>query len=117
MIVEFLTFSVPPDELEEWLQVEERHWTRFLERQPGFVRKEMWRGADVEGAEPAGPVDRVHAVIWWSSVEAWKAIPTEELERVVEAMGPYERTPTCLAYDVLRIVPGTTRNAAAARST
>lgn len=102
MVVEFLTFTVPPDELDEWLQVEERHWSRFLEQQPGFVRKEMWRGADVDGAAPAGAPDRIHAVIWWSSVDAWKAIPPADLQAVVEAMGPHERSATCLAYDVLR---------------
>ncbi|HSJ92312.1 MAG TPA: TIGR03792 family protein [Ilumatobacter sp.] len=102
MVVEFLTFTVPPGELAEWLRVEEQHWSRFLERQPGFVRKEMWRGVDVEGAEPVGAIDHVHAVIWWSSVEAWKAIPRAELEAVVAAMGPHERTASCLAYDVLR---------------
>jgi len=102
MIVEFLTFTVPPAELDEWMQVEERHWSRFLEQQPGFVRKEMWRGTVVEGAEsPAGP-DQVHAVIWWRSEAEWKAIPADELQRVVEAMGPYERTAVCHAYDVLR---------------
>lgn len=117
MVVEFLTFTVPPGELDEWLAVEERHWSRFLERQPGFVHKEMWRGVDVEGAEPAASPDRVHAVIWWRSVEDWKAIPADELQRVVEAMGPHERTATCLAYDVLRVVPGTARNTSAARPT
>jgi uncharacterized protein (TIGR03792 family) len=101
MVVEFLTFTVPPDELDEWLVVEEQHWSRFLERQPGFVRKEMWRPTDVDGSEP-GAGDRVHAVIWWRSVEAWKSIPAAELEAVVAAMGEFERTAVCHAYDVLR---------------
>jgi uncharacterized protein (TIGR03792 family) len=113
MVVEFLTFTVPPSELDAWLRVEEQHWTRFLERQPGFVRKEMWRATDVDGAEPVGTDDQVHAVIWWSSEEAWKAIPQADLLAVVEAMGPYERTATCRAYDVLRVVPGTTRDVVA----
>lgn len=117
MVVELLTFTVPPDELDGWLEVEEQHWTRFLERQPGFVRKEMWRGTTVEGAEPPAGPERIHAVIWWRSVEEWKAIPADELQRVVEAMGPHERTAVCHAYDVLRVAPGTTRNADAARST
>ena len=102
MVVELLTFTVPPDRLDEWLHVEEQHWTRFLERQPGFVRKEMWRGAQVDGAElPAGP-ERIHAVIWWRSLEDWKAVPADELAAVAEAMGEYERVPVCHAYDVIR---------------
>ena len=102
MIVEFLTFTVPPDELDEWLEVEEQHWTRFLERQPGFVRKEMWRPTGVDGAEPVTTSDQVHAVVWWSSVEEWKAIPDDALQAVADAMGPHERTAICHAYDVVR---------------
>lgn len=102
MVVEFLTFEVDVDELDDWMRVEEQHWSRFLERQAGFVRKEMWRTTDVDGALPAGPRNRIHAVIWWRSLEDWQAIPAHELEAVVAAMGPYERTATCVAYDVLR---------------
>jgi uncharacterized protein (TIGR03792 family) len=94
MVVEFLTFTVPAEELDEWLEVEERNWSRFLERQPGFVRKEMWRSTD----EPTA----VHAVIWWRSMEEWQAVPAEALETVVAAMGEHERSATCVAYDVLR---------------
>ena len=99
-VVEFLTFHVPAGEIEEWLEIEERHWTRFLERQPGFVRKEMWRPTD--GGDRVGPVVTVHAVIWWVSYEQWKAIPADELAAVSEAMGPHERSPTCISYDVVR---------------
>ncbi|MFZ8998180.1 MAG: TIGR03792 family protein [Ilumatobacteraceae bacterium] len=102
MIVEFLTFTVPPDELDDWLRIEEQHWTRYLERQTGFVRKEMWRGTAVDGAAaPDGP-EKIHAVIWWRSLEDWKAIPADELAAVAEAMGEYERVPVCRAYDVVR---------------
>lgn len=94
MVVEFLTFSVPENELDEWLVVEERHWSRFLERQDGFVRKEMWRSQ----AEPT----TVHAVIWWESLEQWQAIPTAELDAVAAAMGTDERPATCQAFEVVR---------------
>jgi uncharacterized protein (TIGR03792 family) len=94
VVVEYLTFSVPADELSEWLDVEARHWSRFLERQPGFVRKQMWRSHD----DPTA----VHAVIWWNSMAEWKAIPAEALDAVVAAMGSHERTATCEAFDVLR---------------
>lgn len=94
MVVEFLTFVVPVDELDRWLQVEERHWSRFLERQDGFMRKEMWRTCD----DPTS----VHAVIWWSSMEHWKAIPQAELDAIVTAMGPHERHAECVAFELLR---------------
>ena len=92
MVVEFLTFTVAESELAEWLEIEQRHWSRFLEQQDGFVRKEMWKG---DG-------EQVHAVIWWASLEQWMVIPQSELDKVAEAMGPYEREASCKVYDVLR---------------
>ena len=94
MVVEFLTFDVPEDEQVAWLAVEEAHWSRFLERQDGFVRKEMWRSCD----DPA----KVHAVIWWASREQWQAIPADELREVEEAMGPHERAGVMHDFEVLR---------------
>ena len=94
MVVEFLTFDVDPSEREEWLRHEEHHWSRFLEQQDGFVKKEMWRTRGDEG--------KVHAVIWWQSIEHWQAIPQAELDAVVEAMGPHEKQARMVAYDVVR---------------
>lgn len=93
-VIEFLTFHVPVGEREDWLAVEEQHWSRYLERQDGFVRKEMW----VSAANP----ETVHAVIWWASLEQWKAIPADELAAVEAAMGEHERTATCDTYELLR---------------
>ena len=94
MVVEFLTFSVPVGERDEWLRVEERHWSRFLERQDGFVRKQIW--------SPVEDPTLIHAVIWWESMDHWKSIPQWELDAVVEAMGPDEREATCVAYELVR---------------
>lgn len=94
MVIEMLTFVIDPAELDHWLPVEEANWSRFLEAQDGFVRKEMWRSAD----DPT----RVHAVIWWESIEQWHAIPQTDLDAVIEAMGPHEREGTLTVFDVLR---------------
>jgi uncharacterized protein (TIGR03792 family) len=94
MVIEFLTFDVDPAERETWLQIEERHWSRFLEQQDGFVSKQMWQSADDE--------TKIHAVIWWESMEQWKAIPQEALDAVVEAMGPHEKEPSMKVYNLLR---------------
>jgi uncharacterized protein (TIGR03792 family) len=94
MVVEFLTFAVDPAEQDDWLQQEERHWSRFLERQDGFVKKEMWRTRTDAG--------RIHAVIWWESMDHWQAIPQAELDAVVEAMGPFEKQAKMVAYDLIR---------------
>jgi len=55
VVTELLTFSIAPHDPEEWLTVEERVWSRFLERQPGFIRKEFWTSID---GDP-----EIHAVI------------------------------------------------------
>lgn len=103
MVVEFLTFRVPVDERLQWLDIEEQHWSRFLARQPGFLRKEIWVpevGLNADQTDDA--YLRAHAVIWWESLELWKAIPQIELDAVVEAMGPYEREAVCETFTVLR---------------
>lgn len=46
MVIEYLTFTVAADDQPAWLEVEEATWSRFLEGQPGFVAKQMWRERD-----------------------------------------------------------------------
>ncbi len=94
MVVEYLTFVVDPADRAEWLEVEEATWSRFLERQPGYVRKQVW----VE----RGLLDHVHAIIWWESEELWQAIPADELAAVDRAMGQWYRECSCRVFDVLR---------------
>ena len=94
MVIEFLTFDVEPAERDEWLRHEEQHWSRFLEQQDGFVRKQMWQPVDDDTV--------VHAVIWWESMEQWKAIPAEALDAVAAAMGRHERDPSMRAFEVIR---------------
>ncbi len=94
MVVEFLTFAVAPDELDEWLDVERRVWSRFLETVPGFLRKEMW--------QPAGEPGTVHAVIWWESREAWKAVTPEAVAETDERMGQWFRPSSVAQYSVVR---------------
>lgn len=94
MIVEYLTFKVASEWRAEWLAVEEQTWSRFLERQPGFVRKQMWveRGDD----------EHVHAVIWWEAESHWKAIAIDELLSVDRAMGEMCVSNRLRVFDVIR---------------
>jgi uncharacterized protein (TIGR03792 family) len=103
MVVEFLTFLVPKDDRDAWLDIEEQHWSRFLERQQGFVRKEIWV-PEVHLNNDDSPTAhlKVHAVIWWESLEAWQAIPQDQLDAVALAMGVHERTPVCETFSVQR---------------
>jgi uncharacterized protein (TIGR03792 family) len=96
VVVEFLTFEVEPPERDRWLDVEEQTWSRFLSRQPGFVRKEVW----VDPTEP----DRVHAMIQWESEAQWKAVPVEAIDDVDRSMGTWYRPCTCRTFHVLRTV-------------
>lgn len=95
MVIELLTFAVDAVDLDAWLAVEGRTWSRFLEQRPGFVRKQMW----VE----RGDTDRVHAVIWWVDQAAWDATNGPELAAVDESMGAWFREAlTCRVFDVVR---------------
>ena len=67
MVIEFLTFKIDPAERDEWLPIEEQTWSRYLEKRPGFIRKEVWTNRD----HP----DEVHAVIWWSDEATWFTVP------------------------------------------
>lgn len=93
-VVEWLTFEVAEDERHEWLAIEENVWSRFLEAQDGFLRKQMW----VEDGDPG----RVHAVIWWESLEKWKRITPVEVARVDERMGRFFRDCSMRVYEVVR---------------
>lgn len=94
MVIEMLTFEVDPSERAQWLEVEERTWSRFLEQQRGFVRKEMWVDRESPGL--------VHAVIWWTDQESWFSIPKDELGVVDASMGTWYRDCTLRILDVIR---------------
>lgn len=94
MVIEYLTFVIDPTELAEWLPIEEQTWSRFLERQPGFVSKQMW----VERDRP----NEVHAVITWQDDASWQAISQDELAAVDDSMGTWWRDATCRVFDVIR---------------
>ncbi len=94
MVIEFLTFDVIAEERDEWLVVEEHTWSRFLERQPGFVSKHIW-------SEQGNP-GQVHAIICWTDEASWHAIPAHELEAVDESMGRWFRDCTMRVFDVVR---------------
>ena len=68
-------------------------WTAFLERCPGFVRKQLWL-----------PVDRPGVLviqIWWVSRDAWKAVTAEQVAEIDAQMGVLLRPVLCREYSVL----------------
>lgn len=94
MVIEWLTFEVTEADRAAWLDVEERVWSRFLEQQPGFVRKEMW----TDRVDP----DRVHAVVWWTDEPTWKRITPEQVAAVDAQMGEWFRDCSIQVFDVIR---------------
>ena len=86
MVIEFLTFRVAPDDQEGWRAADERTWTRFLQMQTGFIRKEVW-------IDPSR-ADRVHVVIWWEDEKCWTSIPPAAMKAVDQAMGAWLRPST-----------------------
>ncbi len=96
MVIEFLTFDVAADEREEWLAVDERTWSQFLAKQPGFLRKEIWSEPLTSG--------QVHAMICWADEASWQAIPVAELAAVDRSMGGWSRACTMKVFHVLKAI-------------
>ncbi len=83
MVIEQLTFHVPPSLYERFLREDARIWTAFLSRQCGYEGKEVWR--------EAGQPQKLHIVIRWRSREHRNALPRDQLIETelafTEAMG------------------------------
>ncbi len=94
MVIEYLTFTVDPAGLDAWLAADEQIWSRFLERRPGFIGKQVW----VERGRP----HEVHAVITWADEGSWHAIAQSEIDALDADMGALLRIPACRTFDVIR---------------
>lgn len=90
MIVEFLTFDVPSVAQTGWIEQDRAVWTPFLQAQAGFIHKELWID------------EKVHVVIWWESMEAWKAITAEQVAAIDEQLGEFQVEPTMRSFSVVQ---------------
>lgn len=77
MVIEWLTFEMAPEHRQQFIEKDTEIWTAALRQYDGFVSKEIW-------IDPA-IANRVVEVIRWSTREAWKAIPEDELAAVDQA--------------------------------
>jgi uncharacterized protein (TIGR03792 family) len=97
MVIEFLTFAVPPAEQPAFLAADAAIWTATLARQPGYLSKEIWRDA-------AAP-DSLRLVIRWSSRDAWHSVPRDLLDATnaafIAALGREYPVASCTDFDVL----------------
>ena len=74
-VIEQLRLRVPEPHRELWLEAEARSWQPWLERQDGFLGRDLyWDPQRQEGV----------LLIRWSSREQWKSIPDQEVLRVQE---------------------------------
>lgn len=74
-VVEHLRVQVPAAARAAWLEAEQGSWEPWLNRQPGFLGRDLsWDGEHEEG----------QLLIHWASREQWLAIPRQELDAVQE---------------------------------
>lgn len=93
-VVEFLTFTVAPQDQQGWLEADERIWTAFLREQAGFISKQIW----VDRANP----DQVYTAITWATEAMWKSIPQAALAAVDDEFGDWRRPFVMRVLDVAR---------------
>jgi uncharacterized protein (TIGR03792 family) len=85
VVVEHLRVKVPADAVEAWRQAERGSWEPWLERQSGFLdRQLLWDPEREEGT----------LLIHWRSGDDWKAIPEAEIERVQQRFEQLARQAT-----------------------
>jgi uncharacterized protein (TIGR03792 family) len=74
-VVEHLRVKVPAEARQAWLEAERGSWDPWLERQPGYLGRDLlWDAEREEGT----------LLIRWASRDQWKAIPAAEVEAVQE---------------------------------
>jgi uncharacterized protein (TIGR03792 family) len=84
-VVEHLRVKVPAEARQAWLEAERGSWEPWLERQPGYLGRDLlWDAEREEGT----------LLIRWASRDQWKAIPLAELEAVQERFEQLARQAT-----------------------
>lgn len=71
MVIEWLSYRVPPADQPAFLAADAAVWTATLTRLPGCIAKETWVRADAP--------DRVDLIIRWQSRAHWHAVPRDLL--------------------------------------
>jgi uncharacterized protein (TIGR03792 family) len=72
-VIEHLRLKVSADARDVWLEAEQASWEPWLQRQPGFLGRDLlWDPEQEEGI----------LLIHWASREEWLAIPREEVDLI-----------------------------------
>ena len=90
-VIEHLRISVPKQGRKAWLEAERGSWEPWLAQQTGFLGRDLlWDPETEEGT----------LLIRWSSRQAWKAIPSEQVEEVQNRFEQLAREAMELAQDM-----------------
>lgn len=90
-IIEELTITLDPADVEAYLERDAAVWTPYLKTCDGFLGKETWLPDDQSGT--------VVFIIRWATMAQWKSITPEQVAAVDARMGDLQPTTlTCRSY-------------------
>ena len=90
-VIEHLRISVPARGREAWMEAERGSWEPWLAQQTGFLGRDLlWDPETEEGT----------LLIRWSSREAWKAIPSEQVAEVQDRFEQLAREAMALPQEM-----------------
>ena len=90
-VIEHLRISVPARGREAWKEAERGSWEPWLAQQTGFLGRDLlWDPETEEGT----------LLIRWSSREAWKAIPSEQVAEVQDRFEQLAREAMALPQEM-----------------
>ena len=90
-VIEHLRISVPAQGREAWLEAERGSWEPWLAQQSGFLGRDLlWDPETEEGT----------LLIRWSSRQAWKAIPSEQVAEVQDRFEQLAREAMALPQEM-----------------
>ena len=72
-VIEYLRLSVAKNDIEAWLAAEKASWEPWLNKQKGFIKRDLFWDPDNEEAL---------LLISWSNRSDWKTIPQAEIDKV-----------------------------------
>lgn len=90
-VIEHLRISVPAEGRDAWLEAERGSWEPWLAQQSGFLGRDLlWDPETEEGT----------LLIRWSSRQAWKAIPSEQVAEVQNRFEQLAREAMALSQEI-----------------
>jgi len=73
--IEHLVFMIEdPENVDDFIILDEKIWTNELSKYDGFISKEVWINSNTPG--------EVHTLLIWRTMDEWKSIPLETLKEI-----------------------------------